>query len=240
MKTGEVQVHGEGAEPYLEVDGWTPWLYHAPGDEVERYYSSANALMMKLERMPPAVRARLKHIEIRCPVKGCLLATFYRVPRKPTAEQVEDYRRRSNTTQGADGAPSRLPDIGDWLYVGRTTGGTEVDDIPFYGFSRTPKDEALGSCTCCRMVYWRAGCRHGTATLERNAMLDKFSLAERWHYLWETEEEAFARLPEDLRRFWGKRVFRPDPSMWHPKKRLHTSNRQDLRSPRNSAPLGGR
>ncbi len=240
MKTGEVQVHGEGAEPYLEVDGWTPWLYHAPGDEVERYYSSANALMMKLERMPPAVRARLKHIEIRCPVKGCLLATFYRVPRKPTAEQVEDYRRRSNTTQGADGAPSRLPDIGDWLYVGRTTGGTEVYDIPFYGFSRTPKDEALGSCTCCRMVYWRAGCRHGTATLERNAMLDKFSLAERWHYLWETEEEAFARLPEDLRRFWGKRVFRPEPSMWHPKKRLHTSNRQDLRSPRNSAPLGGR
>ncbi len=53
MKTGEVQVHGEGAEPYLEVDGWTPWLYHAPGDEVERYYSSANALMMKLERIPP-------------------------------------------------------------------------------------------------------------------------------------------------------------------------------------------
>ncbi len=24
MKTGEVQIHGGGTEPYLEVDGWTP------------------------------------------------------------------------------------------------------------------------------------------------------------------------------------------------------------------------
>jgi hypothetical protein len=59
MKTGEVQDPGTGAEPYLETNGWTPWLYHAPEDEIERYYSAANALMMKLERMPPAVRARL-------------------------------------------------------------------------------------------------------------------------------------------------------------------------------------
>ena len=239
MKTGEVQVPGDGTESRLEVDGWTPWLYHAPEDEVERYYTVTNALMMKLERMPPAVRARLKHIEIRCPVKGCLLATFYRIPRKPTGEELEDHRRRSNTAQSAAGATSQLPDIGDWLYVGRTVGGTEVYDIPFYGFSPTPKDEVRG-CTCCRMVYWRAGCRDGTATLERNAMLDKFSLAERWHYLWETEEEAFARLPEDLRPFWGKRVFHPEPSAWHPKKRQRTRNRQDLRPPRNSGPLGGR
>ena len=84
MKTGEVQDPGDGTEPYLEVDGWTPWLYHAPEDEIERYYSTTNALMMKLERMPPAVRARLERIEIRCPVKGCLLATFYRIPRRPT------------------------------------------------------------------------------------------------------------------------------------------------------------
>lgn len=240
MKTDEVQIRGVGTETHVKADGWTPWLYHAPEDEVERYYTVTNALMMKLERMPPAVRARLKHIEIRCPVKGCLLATFYRIPRKPTAEELEDHRRRANTAQGADKAMSQLPDIGDWLYVGRTSGGAEVYDIPFYGFSRTPKDEVLGRCTCCRMVYWRAGCRHGTATLERNAMLDKFSLAERWHYLWETEEEAFARLPEDLQRFWGKRVFHPEPSAWHPKQRQHTGSRRDLRPLRDSAPLGGR
>ena len=53
MKTGEVQDTGDGAEPHLEVDGWTPWLDHAPEDELERYYSTANALMMRLERMPP-------------------------------------------------------------------------------------------------------------------------------------------------------------------------------------------
>ena len=39
MKTGEVQDPGTGAEPYLETNGWTPWLYHAPEDEIERYYS---------------------------------------------------------------------------------------------------------------------------------------------------------------------------------------------------------
>jgi|GEM_PF-2291293 len=27
MKTGEVQDPGGGAEPHLEVDGWTSWLY---------------------------------------------------------------------------------------------------------------------------------------------------------------------------------------------------------------------
>ena len=72
-----------------------PGCTTSPEEEVERYYTVTNALMMKLERMPPAVRARLKHIEIRCPVKGCLLATFYRIPRKPTAEELEDHRRRS-------------------------------------------------------------------------------------------------------------------------------------------------
>ena len=80
MKTGAVQDPGNCAAAYLEVGGWTPWLYHAPEDEIERYYSAANALMMKLERMPPAVQARLKRIDTRCPVKGCLLATLYRIP----------------------------------------------------------------------------------------------------------------------------------------------------------------
>ena len=226
MKTGQVQISGGGTEPHLEVDGWTPWLYHAPEDEVERYYSTANALMMKLERMPPAVRARLKHIQIRCPVRGCLLATFYRIPRKPTAEELEDYRRRSHAVQSAHGTTSRLPGTGDWFYVGRTAGGTEVYDIPFYGFSRTPKEEALGSCTCCRLVYWRAGCRHGAAMLERNAMLDQFCIAERWLSFGETEDDALARLPGDQRRFWGKHAFHPEPSAWHPKKLQHTGTRQ--------------
>src|SRR5579859_4891027 len=143
MKTGAVQDPGNGTEPYLEVDGWTPWLYHAPEDELERYYSAANALMMKLERMPPAVRARLKRIEIRCPVMGCLLATLYRMPSRLTAEDLERHRLL-NRLQDANGTQRRpqLPDVGTYFYVGRTAGGTEVYDIPFYGFSSTPKDEA--------------------------------------------------------------------------------------------------
>ena len=233
MKTGEVQAHGDSTEPHLEVDGWTPWLYHAPEDEIERYYSTANALMMKLEQMPPAVRARLEHIEIRCPVKGCLLAKFYRIPRRPTAEELENHRRRyMNTVHVLEGPKMLAPNEGTYFYVGRTADGTEVYDIPFYAFSRTPKDEGRG-CTCCRMVYWRAGCPHGTATLERNAMLSRLTLAARWHSQAETEEEKLARLPEDLRPFWGKRVCHPEPSAWHPKKRQRINNRQHLRPPRN-------
>jgi hypothetical protein len=151
MKTSEVQVHGDGTKPHLEVDGWTPWLYHAPEDEIERYYSTANALMMRLQRMPPAVRARLKQIEIRCPVKGCLLATFYLIPRRPTAEDLERHRQFMETVRGLGGPKTLAPEVGTYFYVGRTAGGTEVYDIPFYAFSRTPKDEVRG-CTCCRMV----------------------------------------------------------------------------------------
>jgi hypothetical protein len=71
-------------------------------------------------------------------------------------------------------------------------------------------------------------------------MLGRLSLAERWHRPWETEEEELAKLPEQLRSFWGKRVCHPEPSAWHPKKRQRTSNRQDLRPPRISDPSGGR
>jgi hypothetical protein len=236
MKTGAVQDPGNGAEPHLETDGWTPWLYHAPDDEIERYYSAANALMMKLERMPPAVQGRLKRIEIRCPVKGCLLAALYRIPHRLTAEDFERHRRLSELrdTNGTQGAPW-LPDVGTYLYVGRTSGGSQVYDIPFFGFSATPKDKARG-CTCCRMVYWRAGCRHGTASLERNWMVDMFSLAERCHHLIETEEQAAAKLPEHLRPLWGKRVFHPEPGAWHPKKRQRPASRPLQMSDR----LGGR
>ena len=86
MKTGEVHDPDNGAEAYLETDGWTPWQYYVSEEELEPYYRAANALMMKLERMPPAVQARLKRIEIRCPVKGCLLATVYWIPHRPTEE----------------------------------------------------------------------------------------------------------------------------------------------------------
>jgi hypothetical protein len=228
MKTGEVQDPGDGADPYLEVDCWTPWQYHAPEDEIERYYSDANALMMKLERMPPAVRARLERIEIRCPVKGCLLATVYWMPRRPKPDELEEERNR-NVVRIANGAQmhSRFPVTGEYLYVGRTADGTEVYDILGYGFSHTPKDEARG-CSCCRIVYWRAGCRHGTASLDRHAMHDMFSLARRVHGSWETEKEAIADLPERLRPFWGKRVFHPEPSAWHPKKSLRPLLMRDL------------
>jgi hypothetical protein len=53
MKPGEVKDPGNGATPYLESDGWTPWQYYVPDEELEPYYSAANAFMMKLERMPP-------------------------------------------------------------------------------------------------------------------------------------------------------------------------------------------
>jgi hypothetical protein len=90
------------------------------------------------------------------------------------------------------------------------------------------------------MVYWRAGCRHGTASLERNAMLGMFSIAERRYLPMKTEEEEIASLPEHLRRFWGKRVFHPDSSAWHPKKPQRTSDRQDLQPSRNREPSGRR
>src|SRR5690348_14214167 len=48
MKTDEVQDPGGGAAPYPEAGGWTPWQYYASADELERYYSTANALIKKL------------------------------------------------------------------------------------------------------------------------------------------------------------------------------------------------
>ncbi len=215
MKTGGVHYPGGGDEPELETIGWTPWLYHASDEEIDRYWSATNAMMMKLERMPPAVRARLDRIEIRCPVKGCLLATVYWIPRKPTADEIEHHQQLSNVRPGMH---SPLLQSRDALYVGRTAAGTEVYDILTYGFSRTWKDEARG-CSCCRIVYWRAGCRHGTASLERHAMLELFGLTHRWHHSLQTEEQAFAAVPERLKPFWGKRVFHPEPAAWHPKKR---------------------
>ena len=135
MKTGQVQDPGDGAEPYLEIDCWTPWQYHVPEEELEPYYRDANALMMKLERMPPAVRARLKQIEIRCPVKGCLLATVYWIPRRPTTEELE-HERRINRQRGATGLASK-PQASQpsyCLYVGRTTGGTQVYNLVDHRF----------------------------------------------------------------------------------------------------------
>jgi hypothetical protein len=57
MKTGEVQDRGDG-ELYLEVDGWTPLQYYVSEEALEPYYHLVGGLMAKLERMPPAVRAR--------------------------------------------------------------------------------------------------------------------------------------------------------------------------------------
>ena len=100
MKAGEVQEPSDGGAPYLEIDGWTPWQYHVSDEELEPYHRATNALMMKLERMPPAVRARLDRIEIRCQVKGCLLATVYWMTRRPTARELE-LDRHMNRLRGA-------------------------------------------------------------------------------------------------------------------------------------------
>jgi len=180
-----------------------------PKEELEPYYKAANALMMKLERMPAAVRARLERIEIRCPVKGCLLATVYSMPRRPTTEELE-HERRVSRLQGASSWPASQPVL--YLYVGRTAGGTQVYDIVDYPFDSV---ECSNAC----ILYWRAGCRHGTASIKHADIYDMFAIAGRWHHALETEEAAAARLPEYLRAFWGKRVFHPEPSAWHAKKR---------------------
>ncbi len=214
MKTGEAQDRGDG-ELYLEVDGWTPWQYYVSDEALEPYYHLVNGLMTKLDRMPPAVRARLKRVEIRCPVKGCLLATVYWMPSRPTAKDLEDYRR-SNALRAAHGQPParEMPQPGRFLYVGRTAGGTEVYDVVSYLFGDL--------CPNSISLYWRAGCRHGTATIGRGEAEEMFGLAERWHHMLETEDQAVARLPEPKRAFWGKRVFHPEPAAWHPKKRQTT------------------
>jgi hypothetical protein len=233
MKTGKVRDPGGGAEPYLEIDGWTPWQYYVPEAELEKYYNDTNALMMKLERMPPAIRARHKQIEIRCPVKGCLLATIYWMSFRPTAEQFAHYRR-DVALRAASGRLSeyRFPQRGHYLYVGRTAGGTEVYDILNYLFFDSPPTKFPSDCLSTRscIAYWLAGCRHGTAPIDHAAIDDMLSIAARIFQPAKTEEEAVARLPEHLKPFWGKRVFHPEPAAWRPKKRQPRSVRFSLRS----------
>jgi hypothetical protein len=212
MKTVGVRESDDGADLYLETDCWTPWQYYVPEEELEPYYRDTNALMMKLERMPPAVRARLDRIEIRCPAKGCLLATVYWVLRRPTAKELE-WDRHERPLRAAHGVPTELQSHqrGYFLYVGRTAGGTEVYDILNYLHG--------GLCPNSCILYWQAGCRHGTASIDHAFIHHSFSLAGRWHHFRETEEDVVARLPEYARRLWGKRVFPPEPSAWRPKKR---------------------
>jgi hypothetical protein len=209
----KVQAHGDATEPHLKVDGWTPWQYYVSEEELEPYYRDANALMMKLERMPAAVRARLERIEIRCPVEGCLLATVYCMTRRPTAEELDRERRIKRRGSAAGPVPEpQFSQPSQYFYVGRTAGGRRVYDLVDHSFASI---ECSNACT----LYWRAGCRHGTASIEHAYILDMFGIAGRWHHFLMTEEQAVAELPEDLRRFWGKRVFHPEPSAWHPKKR---------------------
>lgn len=220
MKTGPVRESEDGTEQYLECDGWTPWLdFYFTDEDIERYYADANALMMRLERMPAAVRRRQKRIDIRCPDKGCRLAAVYWLTRRPTAWEIEDNRRRL-AMRDPNGRPiyTKPYQPGHYLYVGRTAGGDEVYDILNYSFGSSPKDERYG-CMCHRVVYWRAGCRHGTATLGRESIYEMFFLADRVLTPAQTEEKAIAALPDHWRPFWGKRVFHPEPSAWHPKQR---------------------
>ena len=223
LKTGSV--HDDGGDGlYLEYDDWSPWLWHAPEHEFEKYVQVANSLMGRLERLPPAVRRRLNQIAIRCPVNGCKLATVFWIPRAPSQEEIEHERRMAincsrNEIRNSVGEVVKWKEYlpGHYFYVGRTASGAEVYDIVNYGFNATPRDADRG-CICCRVVYWRAGCRHGTATLERNDLLDMFMMAERVHNFYFTEQQAIDQLPDKLRPFWGKRVFHPHVAAWHPKK----------------------
>ena len=128
--------------------------------------------------------------------------------------------------------------MGTYFYVGRTAAGTEVYDIPFYGFSRIPRDKARG-CTCCRMVYWRAGCSSRHRLTGRNPMPDSSASPIRGIVRGGPRKRRSPSLPEQLRPFWGKRVFHPEPSAWHSKKRQRTSNRQDPSPTTDQRSLGG-
>jgi hypothetical protein len=217
MKTGQIQESGDSAKPYLEIDCWTPWQYYVPEEELEPYYRDANALMTKLERMPPAVRARLERIEIRCQAKGCLVATVYWITRRPTAAELE-HDLRDGPLLAAQGLPARVAQRGHFLYVGRTSGGTEVYDILNYLHDYPSKEWPGRLCPRGCILYWQAGCRHGTASIDHAYIYDMFSLARRGHGPKAAEAEELAKLPEHLRPFWGKRVFPPEPSAWRPKK----------------------
>jgi hypothetical protein len=166
--------------------------------------------------MTPAVRARLKGIEIRCPARGCLLTTVFWMPRRPTAEELQHSRHLASLRVASGQQPDPPSQPGHYLYVGRTASGTEVYDILNYGYYPRPEDDSRG-CSCCRILYWRAGCRHGTATIDRGYIYDLFSLSSRVSGPLRSEEQSIAELPAHLRRFWGKRVFHPDPKAWHPK-----------------------
>lgn len=220
MRTGEVKDPGEGLDPYLETHGWTPWLYYVTSDDdLDRYHQAADALMMRFERMPSAVQRRQKRIEFRCPVKGCRLATVYWLQRRPTKLEAE-HQRHMLTLRDENGQPRYKPyPSGDYLYLGRTSGNAEVYDILNYSAFSSPLRNGRYGCSCCRILFWRAGCQHGTATLERGIIYDMFSLANRSRRHSQTEEQAIAELPERLRPFWGNRVFHPEPAAWHPKKR---------------------
>jgi hypothetical protein len=174
-------------------DGWhadSVWEYHLRPDQLPEYHAEAARYINRLIRIPLAAQKRLKQVTIRCPAKGCLLATIYEFPSFVTAEDVAAGR----------GGGVR------YLYVGHTPAGTEVWDLLNY------------ACACNQVLYWRAGCRCGFASLCRIWMQDLFLVADRWHRSSETEDEGIAALPAHLRPFWGKRVFHPDPAAWHAKK----------------------
>lgn len=180
-------------EDGLVKEGWfadSVWQYHLRPDQLPAYQNELVRYIKRLLRIPVPARKRLKQVSIRCPAKGCLLATVYEFPMLTTAEDTAGRR---------DGGVR-------YLFVGRTPAGTELWELLNY------------ACACNQVLYWRAGCRCGTATLCRSGMQELFWTADRICPPGRTEAEEIASLPKHVQRFWGKRVFHPDPEQWHAKR----------------------
>ena len=120
-------------------NGWfadSIWDYR-PDVDRDTYVAVASKYVDRLLRTPPTARRKLEQIAIRCPLKGCLLATIYEFPIFRTAEEL---------AAGNHGGTY-------YLYVGRRPAGNQSWDIlNFY-------------CACDQILYQRAACRCGTCLL---------------------------------------------------------------------------
>jgi hypothetical protein len=111
------------------------------------------------------------------------------MPSRPTTKDLEDYRR-GNALRVAMGN-HQIAECHSRAYTstwGAPLVARRVYDVVNYLFGDL--------CPNSVSLYWRAGCRHGTATISHGWAEEMFSLAGRWHNMLQTEEQAVARLPE--------------------------------------------